>query len=68
MYIGSIHTNTPGLEQRLRALGIRVGADIHIVRTDLFNHSIQLRVGTTDIVTRREYITHIGPAVHIRIQ
>ena len=50
------------LVKRLQALGIRVGKRVYIVRKSLGGNTIQLRIGTTDVVIRK------GPAVHIHVE
>ena len=42
-----------GLEQRLQALGFRVGKQISIVRKAWLGGPLQVRIGTTEVIMRR---------------
>ena len=50
--IVSIHAEE-ALHQRLLALGFRSGKQIELIRTAAFSGPLQVRIGTTDIVMRR---------------
>ncbi len=43
-----------GLEQRLQALGFRAGKQILIVRKAWFGGPLHVRIGTTEIIMRRQ--------------
>ena len=48
----AIHTDD-ALRQRLLALGFRVGKRIEIIRKAHFSGPLQVRIGTTDILLRK---------------
>jgi Fe2+ transport system protein FeoA len=48
----AIHTDD-ALRQRLMALGFRIGKRIEIIRKARFSGPLQVRIGTTDILLRR---------------
>jgi Fe2+ transport system protein FeoA len=50
--IQAIHTDD-ALRQRLLALGFRVGKRIEVIRKARFSGPLQVRIGTTDILLRR---------------
>jgi len=39
---------------RLHALGFRVGKDLQLIRTAPFNGPLHLRIGSTDVMLRRQ--------------
>ena len=50
--IAAIHTEGP-LHQRLLALGFRTGKKIEVIRHARFSGPLQVRIGTTDVLLRR---------------
>ena len=50
--IAAIHTEGP-LHQRLLAMGFRTGKIIEVIRRARFSGPLQVRIGTTDILLRR---------------
>ena len=48
----AIHTDE-ALRQRLLALGFRVGKRIELIRKARFSGPLQVRIGTTDILLRK---------------
>ena len=50
--IVAIHTEEP-LHQRLLAMGFRTGKQIEIIRKARFSGPLQVRIGTTDILLRK---------------
>jgi ferrous iron transport protein A len=50
--IVSIHAEE-ALHQRLLALGFRSGKHIELIRSAAFSGPLQVRIGTTDILLRR---------------
>jgi len=50
--IVAIHAEE-ALHQRLLALGFRSGKQIELIRTASFSGPLQVRIGTTDILLRR---------------
>jgi ferrous iron transport protein A len=50
--IVSIHAEE-ALHQRLQALGFRSGKQIELIRKASFSGPLQVRIGTTDILLRR---------------
>lgn len=50
--IVAIHTEDP-LHQRLLAMGFRTGKQIELIRRARFSGPLQVRIGTTDILLRR---------------
>lgn len=48
----AIHTDE-ALHQRLLAMGFRMGKQIEIIRKARFSGPLQVRIGTTDILLRR---------------
>jgi Fe2+ transport system protein FeoA len=50
--IQAIHTDD-ALRQRLMALGFRVGKRIEVIRKAHFSGPLQVRIGTTDILLRK---------------
>ncbi len=50
--IAAIHTDGP-LHQRLLAMGFRTGKIIEVIRRARFSGPLQVRIGTTDILLRR---------------
>jgi Fe2+ transport system protein FeoA len=50
--IVAIHTDD-ALRQRLLALGFRVGKRIELIRKARFSGPLQVRIGTTDILLRK---------------
>jgi ferrous iron transport protein A len=51
--IVSIHTEE-ALHQRLQALGFRSGKQIELIRKASFSGPLQVRIGTTDVLLRRD--------------
>lgn len=56
--ITDIHTDD-ALRQRLLALGFRAGKTVEIIRKASFGGPLQVRIGTTDILLRRNEATKI---------
>ncbi len=56
--ITDIHTDD-ALRQRLLALGFRGGKQIEIIRKASFGGPLQVRIGTTDILLRRNEAARI---------
>ena len=50
--IVAIHTEDP-LHQRLLAMGFRIGKQIELIRRARFSGPLQVRIGTTDILLRK---------------
>ena len=50
--IVAIHTEEP-LHQRLLAMGFRAGKRIEVIRKARFSGPLQVRIGTTDILLRK---------------
>jgi len=50
--IVAIHTEDP-LHQRLLAMGFRTGKQIELIRRARFSGPLQVRIGTTDILLRK---------------
>ena len=50
--IVSIHAEE-ALHQRLQALGFRSGKQVELIRKASFSGPLQVRIGTTDILLRR---------------
>ena len=50
--IAAIHTEEP-LHQRLLAMGFRTGKQVELIRRARFSGPLQVRIGTTDILLRR---------------
>jgi ferrous iron transport protein A len=50
--IVALHTEEP-LHQRLLAMGFRTGKHIEVIRKARFSGPLQVRIGTTDILLRR---------------
>jgi len=50
--IVSVHAEE-ALHQRLQALGFRSGKQIELIRKASFSGPLQVRIGTTDILLRR---------------
>jgi len=50
--IVAIHTEEP-LHQRLLAMGFRTGKRIEMIRRARFSGPLQVRIGTTDILLRK---------------
>ncbi|MGA8149049.1 MAG: FeoA family protein [Gallionellaceae bacterium] len=50
--IATIHTEGP-LHQRLLAMGFRTGKQIEVIRRARFSGPLQVRIGTTDILLRK---------------
>ena len=48
------------LRQRLMALGFRVGKRIELIRKASFSGPLQVRIGTTDILLRKNEASHIA--------
>ena len=48
----AVHTEEP-LHQRLLAMGFRTGKQIEIIRKARFSGPLQVRIGTTDILLRK---------------
>lgn len=48
----SIHTDE-ALHQRLLAMGFRVGKPVEVIRKASFSGPLQVRIGTTDILLRK---------------
>ena len=51
--IQALHVDT-GFLFRLNALGLRIGKSFEVVRRAPFNGPLQVRVGSTDIMLRRQ--------------
>ena len=47
------------LERRLLALGLRPGQAVHLLRRGLMNGPLHIRVGTTELMLRRQEAQHI---------
>ena len=56
--IVSIHAEE-ALHQRLQAMGFRSGKQIELIRKASFSGPLQVRIGTTDILLRRNEATKI---------
>jgi ferrous iron transport protein A len=56
--IVAIHADQ-ALHQRLLALGFRKGKQIELVRQAVFSGPLQVRLGTTDVVLRRNEASKI---------
>ena len=56
--IQAIHSEQ-ALYYRLAAMGFRIGKRIEVVRSARFKGPLHVRVGSTDIVLRREEARHI---------
>ncbi len=56
--IQALHVDT-GFQFRLNALGLRIGKSFEIVRSAPFNGPLQVRVGSTDIMLRRQDANNI---------
>jgi len=54
----AIHANEV-LKSRLIALGFRLGQRVHVVRRGAFKGPLQVRIGGTDIVIRRQDARHV---------
>ena len=50
--IVAVHTEEP-LHQRLLAMGFRTGKQIEVIRKARFSGPLQVRIGTTDILLRK---------------
>ena len=48
------------LHKRLVALGLRVGKSIHVLRRGALGGPLHVRVGTTEIILRRQEAAKIG--------
>lgn len=57
--IVAIHTDD-ALRQRLLALGFRVGKRIELIRKASFSGPLQVRIGTTDVLLRRNEASQIA--------
>jgi Fe2+ transport system protein FeoA len=57
--IVAIHTEE-ALRQRLLALGFRVGKRVELIRKASFSGPLQVRIGTTDILLRKNEAAHIS--------
>jgi ferrous iron transport protein A len=44
----------PGLHQRLRALGFRMGRQVQMIRGAWLSGPLHVRVGTTEVMLRRQ--------------
>ncbi len=56
-----LHINAEeALHKRLLALGLRTGRQIELIRKASFSGPIQVRVGTTDIMLRRNEAAKIS--------
>jgi ferrous iron transport protein A len=56
--IAAIHANEV-LRNRLIALGFRLGQRVKLIRRGAFNGPMQVRIGGTDIIIRRQDARHI---------
>jgi ferrous iron transport protein A len=56
--IVSIHAEE-ALHQRLQALGFRNGKQLELIRKASFSGPLQVRIGTTDILLRRNEATKV---------
>ena len=56
--IVAIHADQ-ALHQRLQALGFRKGKQVELVRQAVFSGPLQVRLGTTDVVLRRNEASKI---------
>ena len=45
--------------KRCFALGLKEGAEVTVIRRSLFNGPIHIRVGTTDLVLRKDLANYI---------
>ena len=50
--IVAVHTEEP-LYQRLLAMGFRTGKQVELIRRARFSGPLQVRIGTTDILLRK---------------
>ena len=57
--IVAIHTDE-ALRQRLMALGFRAGKRIDVIRKASFSGPLQVRIGTTDVLLRRQEASQIA--------
>lgn len=57
--IVAIHTDD-ALRQRLLALGFRVGNRIELIRKARFSGPLQVRIGTTDVLLRKNEASQIS--------
>jgi Fe2+ transport system protein FeoA len=55
----AIHTDD-ALRQRLMALGFRVGKHVELIRKASFSGPLQVRIGTTDILLRKNEASKIA--------
>ncbi len=51
--VAAIHAGE-SLHQRLRALGFRIGQSVRLMRRAAFLGPLHVRIGTTDVIIRRE--------------
>ena len=51
--VQALHVDT-GFQYRLNALGFRIGKSLQVIRIAPFNGPLQLRIGTTDVMLRRQ--------------
>jgi ferrous iron transport protein A len=51
--VQALHVET-GFQYRLHALGLRIGKPFTVVRCAPFNGPLQLRIGSTDFMLRRQ--------------
>lgn len=51
-FVASLSAET-ALEQRLQALGFRVGKQVHLIRKGWFGGPLHVRVGMTEVMLRR---------------
>lgn len=54
----------PEFAHRLSALGVRVGEWVEVVRRAPFKGPLHLRIGTTDVIMRRQDAASIVIAAH----
>ena len=56
--VAAIHADT-GLRQRLAAMGFRIGRSIALIRKGAFAGPLHVRLGTTDVILRRQQAARI---------
>jgi len=53
------------LHHRLTALGFRIGREIQLVRRGWFRGPLQVRIGTTEVIMRRDDADKVRIAGHL---
>lgn len=51
--VQALHVDS-GFQFRLHALGFRIGKTLQVIRSAPFNGPLQLRLGNTDVMLRRQ--------------